>query len=94
MFTRAVADENNYRRGEISCLLSPFGSYGLGGYIRNADIDIVLICPQMVKRRDFFRFFPNTLKQLATIRDIEVSHLDVSKNKQLLILDFLGNSKC
>jgi len=52
----------------------PFGSYGLGGYIRNADIDIVLVCSQSIKRRDFFKFFPNTLRQLATIRDIEVSN--------------------
>ncbi|KAL7318494.1 hypothetical protein PS15m_001732 [Mucor circinelloides] len=71
VFTRAVADENNYRGGEISCFLMPFGSYGLGGYIRNADIDIVLVCSQSIKRRDFFKFFPNTLRQLATIRDIE-----------------------
>ncbi|EPB91287.1 hypothetical protein HMPREF1544_01803 [Mucor circinelloides 1006PhL] len=71
VFTRAVADENNYRGGEIPCFLMPFGSYGLGGYIRNADIDIVLVCSQSIKRRDFFKFFPNTLRQLATIRDIE-----------------------
>ncbi|KAK4515446.1 uncharacterized protein ATC70_010392 [Mucor velutinosus] len=71
VFTRAVADENNYRGGEIPCFLKPFGSYGLGGYIRDADIDIVLICSQLIKRRDFFRFFPDTLKQLATIREIE-----------------------
>lgn len=73
VFTRAVAEENNYRGGEIPCFLKPFGSYGLGGYIRGADIDIVLICSQLIKRRDFFRYFPDTLKQLATVREIEVS---------------------
>ncbi|KAL9558737.1 hypothetical protein MBANPS3_000784 [Mucor bainieri] len=72
LFTRAVADENNYRVGEIPCFLKPFGSYGLGGYIRNADIDIVLICSHLIKRKDFFRFFPDTLRQSATIREIDV----------------------
>lgn len=73
VFARNVADENNYRGGEIPCFLKPFGSYGLGGYIRDADIDIVLICSQLIKRRDFFRFFPDTLRHLPTVREIEVS---------------------
>ncbi|KAF1798466.1 Poly(A) polymerase central domain-containing protein [Mucor lusitanicus] len=71
VFARNVADENNYRGGEIPCFLKPFGSYGLGGYIRDADIDIVLICSQLIKRRDFFRFFPDTLRHLPTVREIE-----------------------
>ncbi|KAI8642434.1 Poly(A) polymerase central domain-containing protein [Parasitella parasitica] len=83
-FTRAVLDENNYRGGDISCLLLPFGSYGLGGYIRNADIDIVLICPHMVKRKDFFEFFPKILNQISAVQDVEVI-----KNANVPIIKFV-----
>ncbi|KAI7902857.1 Poly(A) polymerase central domain-containing protein [Cokeromyces recurvatus] len=71
-FVRDVIKENDYKRTDLNCILLPFGSYGLGGYLRNADIDLVLICPWLVKRNAFNKFFPDNLKHLATIRDVEV----------------------
>ncbi|CEP09692.1 hypothetical protein [Parasitella parasitica] len=92
-FTRAVSDENNYKGKDISCLLIPFGSYGLGGYIRDADIDIVLICPLMVKRKDFFELFPKTLHQLPAIRgvEIDVSFVRLRENSIDQNIDLLDN---
>lgn len=71
-FQRKVEKNTDYKRGDIECILSPFGSYGLGGYIRNADIDLVLLCPWIVRRTDFYKFFPELLKQHPTVRDVEV----------------------
>lgn len=71
-FQRKVEKHTDYKRGDIECILSPFGSYGLGGYIRNADIDLVLLCPWIVRRQDFYSFFPELLKQHPTVRDVEV----------------------
>ncbi|OBZ84171.1 Poly(A) polymerase gamma [Choanephora cucurbitarum] len=70
-FIRCVKKEHGYKRDIASPILSPFGSYGIGGYVKNADIDIVMIAPHSIKRADFFKFFPANLKQLATIRDVE-----------------------
>lgn len=71
-FGRAVAKEIGYKKGPITMKLSKFGSYALGGYIRHADIDLVLLCPQVVKRVDFNRILPALLKQQATIEDVTV----------------------
>ncbi|KAI8098386.1 Poly(A) polymerase central domain-containing protein [Gilbertella persicaria] len=70
-FIRCVKKEHDYKREVLPPILFPFGSYGIGGYIKNADIDIVMIAPSSIKRNDFFKFFPTNLKQLATIRDVE-----------------------
>ncbi|KAI8365109.1 Poly(A) polymerase central domain-containing protein [Blakeslea trispora] len=70
-FVRSVKKEHGYKRDIAPPILSPFGSYALGGYVKNADIDIVMVAPYWIKRNDFFKFFPNILKQLATIRDVE-----------------------
>ncbi|KAG2208280.1 hypothetical protein INT47_006136 [Mucor saturninus] len=71
-FQRKVQRNNDYKRGEIECLLSPFGSYALGGYTKGADIDLVLICPWIVKRNDFFKIVPELLKFQPTVRDVEI----------------------
>ncbi|RCH93110.1 hypothetical protein CU098_003993 [Rhizopus stolonifer] len=73
-FQAEVAKELDWKRGDIECLLSPFGSYGLGGYIRDADIDLVLVCPFQVQRKLFFRFFPKKLKQQTLVSNIESIH--------------------
>jgi poly(A) polymerase len=70
-FQRKVEKNIDYKR-DIECMLSPFGSYALGGYIRGADIDVVLVCPTMVRRTDFYKLFPELLKQQPTITDVEV----------------------
>ncbi|KAI9245572.1 Poly(A) polymerase central domain-containing protein [Sporodiniella umbellata] len=70
-FQAVAAKEIEWKRGEIECLLSPFGSYGLGGYIRGADIDLVLVCPQVVTRKLFFSIFPHLLKQQPLVNRIE-----------------------
>ena len=59
-------------RGDIECLLLPFGSYAVGGYIRDADIDLVLICPWAVRRNDWCKWFPELLKQQPTVREVEL----------------------
>ncbi|KAI9485492.1 MAG: Poly(A) polymerase central domain-containing protein [Benjaminiella poitrasii] len=81
-FVRDVIKENGYKRSDLKCLLLPFGSYGLGSHLRNADIDLVLICPWPVKRTAFINFFPGNLRHLATIRDVEVirnAHVPIIK---------------
>ncbi|KAI8091772.1 Poly(A) polymerase central domain-containing protein [Thamnidium elegans] len=70
-FQRKIISYHDYKRGEIQCILSPFGSYSLGGYICGADIDLVLLCPWIVKRNDFFKFLPELLKTQPTVRDVE-----------------------
>ncbi|CAO3665331.1 unnamed protein product [Rhizopus microsporus] len=70
-FSRAVAKEHDWKRGDIGCTLLPFGSYALGGYLRNADIDLILVCPQSVHRRDFFKLFPPLLKQQPQVTGLE-----------------------
>ncbi|GAA5805832.1 hypothetical protein HPULCUR_011358 [Helicostylum pulchrum] len=70
-FQRKTISYHDYKRGEIECILSPFGSYSLGGYIRGADIDLVLLCPWIVRRNDFYRFLPELLKAQPTVRDVE-----------------------
>lgn len=79
-FERKVAQTLDCKRNDIKCLLSPFGSYALGGYIRGADIDVVLICPWSVKRNQFFEVFSDLLKQQPTIRDVDVRVFIKMKN--------------
>ncbi|KAG0749253.1 hypothetical protein G6F57_002609 [Rhizopus arrhizus] len=70
-FQRAVTKDLDWKRSDIECFLSPFGSYALGGYIRDADIDLVLVCPIQVLRKYFFKFFPQLLKQQASVSNVE-----------------------
>jgi poly(A) polymerase len=71
-FGRVVAKERDYKKGPIAMKLSKFGSFALGGYIRNADIDLVLLCPFVVRRFDFNKILPELLRQQATIQDVNV----------------------
>lgn len=71
-FTRDVIRDRGLKKLDPTCQLLAFGSYGLGGYTRNADMDLVLICPWSIKRQDFYRFFTNILKKMATCRDVDV----------------------
>jgi poly(A) polymerase len=71
-FKEKVANRRNYRPEEITCFLSPFGSYGLGGYTANADMDLVLLCSSHIKQNDFFDNIPRLLRTQATTRDVEV----------------------
>jgi poly(A) polymerase len=71
-FQRAVTKDLDWKRSDIECFLSPFGSYALGGYIRDADIDLVLVCPIQVLRKYFFKFFPQLLKQQTLVSNVEV----------------------
>lgn len=83
-FNRKIQSINDYKRGEIDSFLSPFGSYALGGYTKDADIDIVLICPWIVKRSDFFKIIPELLKLQPTVRDVEVT---INKNGKRRVTD-------
>lgn len=88
-FQRKITSYNDVKR-EIECRLSAFGSYSLGGYIRGADIDLVLICPRTVKSSDFFRFLPELLKVQPTVRDIEVSkYIENVKSSMTYILMYI-----
>lgn len=71
-FIRAVMKENSNKKSEPISQLQAFGSFGLGGYTHNADMDLVLICPWSIKRQDFFRFFPSVLRHIATCKNVEV----------------------
>ncbi|KAI8875636.1 PAP/OAS1 substrate-binding domain-containing protein, partial [Backusella circina FSU 941] len=70
-FKETVANRRNYRPEEISCFLSLFGSFGLGGYTANADIDLVLLCSSHIKLNDFFNNIPHLLRTQPTTRDVE-----------------------
>lgn len=79
-FQRKIERDIEYKRGDIECILSPFGSYALGGHLRNADIDVVLVSPAMVRRNEFYKYFPELLKQHATITGVEVKILHCCSN--------------
>ncbi|CAO3617026.1 unnamed protein product [Cunninghamella echinulata] len=71
-FNKYCIKENNIKRSNFECQLLPFGSFRIGGYLANADIDMVLLAPISVRRRDFFNFFPGLLKSQFTVNNIEV----------------------
>ncbi|KAI9005799.1 Poly(A) polymerase central domain-containing protein [Phycomyces nitens] len=54
------------------CQIFPFGSYSLGGHLAGADIDVVCLAPQTVKRREFFYLFSKLLRKNSVVRVIEV----------------------
>lgn len=67
-----IAWEHNIKADEIDCQIMPFGSYGLGAHLADSDMDLVFLGAAHVRRRDFFLFFPDLLKDQATIEDVEV----------------------
>jgi poly(A) polymerase len=71
-FIRRCIKENNTERTDFECQLKPFGSFGLGGHITGGDIDLVLLAPLAVRRRDFFEFFSKLLKSQPIICEVEV----------------------
>ncbi|KAI7856359.1 Poly(A) polymerase central domain-containing protein [Circinella umbellata] len=71
-FMKQIQLENNIRKSNIQCQIIPFGSYGLGAHLTTGDIDVVLLSPSQVRRRDFFRIFVEILKKQVTVRDILV----------------------
>ncbi|KAI8098531.1 uncharacterized protein BX664DRAFT_318953 [Halteromyces radiatus] len=71
-FVRLTAKENGIKRDDFECQLLPFGSYGLGGYLKDADIDVVLLAPISIRRRNFSNHFSKLLKGHPSIREIEV----------------------
>lgn len=72
-FQNIVAKNMYWKRQDIECILSPFGSFGLGGYIKNDVVELALVCPYQIHRSDFFKFFPELLKEQSLINNIEVS---------------------
>lgn len=70
-----IAWEHNIKADEIDCQIMPFGSYGLGAHLADSDMDLVFLGAAHVRRRDFFLFFPDLLKDQATIEDVEVISL-------------------
>jgi poly(A) polymerase len=71
-FIRRCIKENNTERTDFECQLKPFGSFGLGGHITGGDIDLVLLAPLAIRRRDFFEFFSKLLKSEPIICEVEV----------------------
>ncbi|KAI8329239.1 hypothetical protein BC941DRAFT_210887 [Chlamydoabsidia padenii] len=71
-FIRQCAKENNTMRDDHECQLVPFGSFSLGGHTSGGDIDLVLLAPISVRRRDFYEFFPRSLKRQPTICEVEL----------------------
>ncbi|KAG2220825.1 hypothetical protein INT45_004486 [Circinella minor] len=69
-FEEEIARRKTFPRGDFKCQLKPFGSYGLGGYLAGADIDIVLLGTRDVERRDFYRTFRGALRRIT--ENIEV----------------------
>lgn len=73
--TEQIAWERSVKQDEIDCQILPFGSYGLGAHLADSDMDLVFLGAAHVRRRDFFLYFPNLLKDQATIEDVEVNTL-------------------
>ncbi|ORX62787.1 PAP/OAS1 substrate-binding domain-containing protein [Hesseltinella vesiculosa] len=72
-FIDQCIEENNPKRAsDVTGQLIPFGSYGLGGYINGADMDLVMLGPVYVRRRDFLNIFPNLLRTQPTVNSVEV----------------------
>ncbi|KAG0188168.1 hypothetical protein DFQ28_005314 [Apophysomyces sp. BC1034] len=71
-FNRHIAQENNIDRDSFQCSLVPFGSYGLGGHLVDADIDIVFLGPWPVRRSYFYKVFSTQLRRQPAVQDVEV----------------------
>ncbi|KAI8138506.1 hypothetical protein BJV82DRAFT_523354 [Fennellomyces sp. T-0311] len=67
-----IRQESNLKKDNIECQIIPFGSYGLGAHLATGDIDVCVISPSPVRRRDFFRLFADILKKQHTVQDILV----------------------
>ncbi|ORZ16600.1 hypothetical protein BCR42DRAFT_375299 [Absidia repens] len=70
-FVRLSVKENNTKPSDFECQLLPFGSFALGGHLYDGDIDVVLLAPHSVRRRDFSTFFTKLLKNQPIIREVE-----------------------
>ncbi|KAI8074130.1 Poly(A) polymerase central domain-containing protein [Gongronella butleri] len=81
-FNRQCIQENMPKRTDFTCQLVPFGSYGLGSHIKGADIDLVLLAPVVVRRKDFFNFLPNLLRAQPTVDNA----IDVITNANVPII--------
>lgn len=77
-FAQRVAYHSGLPRVDFDCQLIPFGSYGIGGYIAGADMDLVLLSSYHVERRDFLRLFPALIKDKGIAQDVEVCGLSRS----------------
>ncbi|KAI9310079.1 hypothetical protein BX666DRAFT_2011755 [Dichotomocladium elegans] len=60
-----------HQRDVGDCQLLPFGSYGIGGYIAGADIDLVCLAPSTISRKVFFKNFPRLLSKMPNTKGIE-----------------------
>ncbi|KAI7880234.1 Nucleotidyltransferase [Lichtheimia hyalospora FSU 10163] len=60
------------KRDNFECQLQSFGSYGLGGYITGADIDLVFLAAAPVRRNQFFTIFPQLLRRAPRVSNVEV----------------------
>ena len=76
-FEEEIARRKSLRRGDFKCQLQPFGSYGLGGYLSGADMDLVLLGTRDIERRDFYGAFRRALRGIT--EDIEVRFFFVFK---------------
>ncbi|KAI8335835.1 hypothetical protein BC941DRAFT_398692 [Chlamydoabsidia padenii] len=77
-FVQLCVKENNLKQDDFDCQLIPFGSYGLGAQCVGSDIDVVLLAPMAIRRKDFIRFFTKLLKLQPLIYDVEtISYANV-----------------
>ncbi|KAJ8654223.1 hypothetical protein O0I10_010171 [Lichtheimia ornata] len=67
-----ITQTSSVKRDNFECQLQPFGSYGLGGYITGADIDLVFLGAAPVRRKQFFSIFPQLLKRTSRVANVEV----------------------
>lgn len=75
-----ITQSTTVKRDDFECQLQPFGSYGLGGYITGADIDLVFLAAAPIRRNQFFNIFPQLLRRTPRVSNVEVSH-GISVNK-------------
>lgn len=80
-----ITQNTSVKRDDFECQLQPFGSYGLGGYITGADIDLVFLGAAPVRRKQFFNTFPHLLKRTSRVANVEVSHDPSSSRTSHLI---------
>ena len=73
-----ISKENNLKNDNIECQIVLFGSYGLGAHLETGDIDVCVISPNPVRRRDFFRIFADILRKQHTVQDTLVCNIIIS----------------